>query len=365
MGTFLRDKEDWRFNRREFRALQEEFGTFTLEACADVGGTNAHCPRLCSKERSFLQQDVRGERVWCNPPFFRAWAFIRHYLQNERRDSSTAGMFVLPVWKDRPWWQDVQHMEQVRLFPKGTHLLIAACKEGGRRDMGPTPWDVVVLRDAPTHTPQAPQQELNSMPLALSSSLLRFVGVVGGHKCTVLIDSGSRGNFVSHDFVSRHRVPTAATADLLEVQLPSAQTLRSGRECVQLPLPINTYMDKVDLRVLDMKGYDVILGKPWLTRMEPTISYRTNTVSVLVSGEQHTFSTPDHLLNPNPTGKVVLLHSIKQVHGAVRQGGELFLARLKQPTEGGEAQAGYAELVQQFADVCADPTGVPWDGPSH
>ena len=30
-GTFLRDKEDWRFDRREFRALQEEFGTFTLD----------------------------------------------------------------------------------------------------------------------------------------------------------------------------------------------------------------------------------------------------------------------------------------------------------------------------------------------
>jgi hypothetical protein len=53
--------------------------------------------------------------------------------------------------------------------------------------------------------------------------------------------------------VSRHRVPTAATADVLEVQLPSAQTLRSGRECVQIPLRIDTYRDKVDLRVLDMK----------------------------------------------------------------------------------------------------------------
>jgi hypothetical protein len=31
---------------------------------------------------------------------------------------------------------------------------------------------------------------------ALSSSVLRFVGVVGGHKCTVLIDGGSGGNFV-------------------------------------------------------------------------------------------------------------------------------------------------------------------------
>jgi hypothetical protein len=44
MGTFLRDKEDWRFNRREFRALQEEFGTFTLDACADVGGTECSLP---------------------------------------------------------------------------------------------------------------------------------------------------------------------------------------------------------------------------------------------------------------------------------------------------------------------------------
>jgi hypothetical protein len=48
-GTFLRDKEDWRFNRREFRALQEEFGQFTLDACADVLGANAHCARFCSK----------------------------------------------------------------------------------------------------------------------------------------------------------------------------------------------------------------------------------------------------------------------------------------------------------------------------
>jgi hypothetical protein len=96
------------------------------------------------------------------------------------------------------------------------------------------------------------------MPLALSSSLLRFVGVVGGHKCTVLIDGGSGGNFVSQDFVARHRIPTTETVDLLDVQLPSV----AGMSQIMSIIVTASWPDTIRVRMdPPLSRTDVPLGK--------------------------------------------------------------------------------------------------------
>lgn len=54
---------------------------FTIDACCDDSGVNAHCAEFCSPARSFLSSDVSGMHVWLNAPFARVGRFLKHYLR--------------------------------------------------------------------------------------------------------------------------------------------------------------------------------------------------------------------------------------------------------------------------------------------
>jgi len=54
---------------------------FTIDACCDDSGVNAHCAEFCSPARSFLSSDVSGKHVWLNAPFARVGRFLKHYLR--------------------------------------------------------------------------------------------------------------------------------------------------------------------------------------------------------------------------------------------------------------------------------------------
>lgn len=148
-----RDTQDWQFSAIEFAELSEQFGGFTLDAAADVQGTNAHCARYCSSEQSFLDQDLQYEKVWGNFPFARIGEFLHHYLSQKALYPSLSGMFVVPVWRTMNWWPMVKNMQVVREYPAGVHLFSAPGADGKRVDLGPTRWPVLVLWDRPESTP--------------------------------------------------------------------------------------------------------------------------------------------------------------------------------------------------------------------
>ena len=45
-------------------------------------------------------------------------------------------------------------------------------------------------------------------------------------------------------------------------------------------ITIGRYVDQLDLDVTQLDDYDVILGKPWLTRRNPKIDWRKNVVKL-------------------------------------------------------------------------------------
>ena len=126
--------------------------TFTLDGACNSNGNNAHCKRYCSPKDSFLDKQLKDEIVWLNPPFNRMQEFVQHYVKCKAKHPTTVSACIcVPDW-DAPWKKDVQHMRVLKRFPKGSYLFDQpkGNAKKGRQQMGPTPWPVLILYDAPS-----------------------------------------------------------------------------------------------------------------------------------------------------------------------------------------------------------------------
>jgi len=115
----VREREDWMFDATEFRQykewLHQEHGLeLQLDACAHPSGCNSHLPEWCSREDSFLARDVAGLVVWMNPPYSRMEEFLHYTECKARQPSRTACMLVVPEWKHKAWWQQLEGWQTVK-----------------------------------------------------------------------------------------------------------------------------------------------------------------------------------------------------------------------------------------------------------
>ena len=133
--------------------------------------------------------------------------------------------------------------------------------------------------DKPTCTDLEPiQQHVSSIT---SVTPFRISATIFDQPSTILIDSGSSGNFINEKFISQHKQQTSPTKHTHIV------TLADGTQCetkVHLPAtPIvldSKYTTKQDLISLPLDGYDAILGMPWLKETNPIIDWKTRKITI-------------------------------------------------------------------------------------
>ena len=144
-------------------------------------------------------------------------------------------------------------------------------------------------RSSPKKTPDLGTPTGTSMPEVSNvtvlndglSDLLRVHGRVNGHKALILLDSGSTHDFVSEDFVRRHHLETQTGDDVFTVTLADGTTnTRPHVSTKPLHLTLPDLGEEQTFSVFPLSRYDVILGKPWLTKNNPTVNYRTNEVKI-------------------------------------------------------------------------------------
>ena len=373
-----KDTSDWMLNRSEFLKWQRELGvTFSVDACCDPDGFNSHVPtRFYSKDKSFLQADVSGETVWCNPPFHSAVTFLSHYLQcKSTAPWSTSGVFILPKWRNPKWANLTQGMRLLHEYPAHTQLFTRPNADPAldRVQVGPAPWPVQVFYDPPvpssitnisldnlpstsgssppsqyppelsspspsnistqpnsssllsSYTDQVPNPQFQtecpsplhasttalttSLPTTIPSNssvsllshplftqtdklcslsskpepdmaeqLIVFDCLVQGKPARAMLDSGATRNFLSHSFVHQHKLPTSTLQHPLRVRLADGSIMKTA-ECIpSASFMVGDYSEELDLVLAQIDAFDLILGKPWLTKHNPTIVWSTNTI---------------------------------------------------------------------------------------
>ena len=101
-----------------------------------------------------------------------------------------------------------------------------------------------------------------------------------GRKVVALVDSGATHNFIASEFCYKHgmryvkKTRTVVLADGSNSEAVGA--LQSAR------VTIGQHAVKEDFIVMDMKGeeFQCILGKPWLSAVNPTIDWNKNCMTI-------------------------------------------------------------------------------------
>ncbi len=131
------------------------------------------------------------------------------------------------------------------------------------------------IRPCPNKTPRPAVSPLQIDPVISTLSVLTFqlFTPVQSVTASALVDSGSSGNFISQDLLSRLHLPRRRHARELQVETINGKPL--GRGCVKFESPPmklkigNLHEEEIKFLVLEAPTVDIILGRPWLILHSP------------------------------------------------------------------------------------------------
>ena len=195
------------------------------------------------------------------------------------------------------------------------------------------------------------------------SSLFTYRGSMRGIPITVLIDSGSTCNWVSADLVKENKLQTAPV-QAYELSLADGSTLTCNSILAKTPIKIGRYREKLRLDVIPLSGYDIILGKPWLTDKCPSIQWQLNTISFDYKGECITLGHAQ--ADGNIHAKLNLI-TAPQLRRLVKKRAQLFAVNVeeKSVTSDDPLPPSCQKILDDYQDVFpADlPKGLPPERP--
>ena len=138
----------------------------------------------------------------------------------------------------------------------------------------------VNLTDA-VSAPTSNSSEIINVIAGTEHDSLLIDGKINGHRATFLVDTGSTHDFNSESFVQRHRIQTNQSSDNLHVALADGATSdRPLRQTGNLKLNFGGHSETQVLTIFPLHRCDAILGKPWLTRHNPVIDFRTHEIKI-------------------------------------------------------------------------------------
>ncbi|KAJ3684806.1 hypothetical protein LUZ61_013970 [Rhynchospora tenuis] len=204
-------------------------------------------------------------------------------------------------------------------------------------------------------------------PQELSGSqTLKFKGFIHQTPILALIDSGSTYSFIHPSIIHLHSIPTVSSPPML-VTTASGSKLLSDRKChpLQFILQQNTF--EGEFRVLEVQGYDIILGMDWIAKVGPVVIDCIKGVVQLKHGDQ--------VISLQVQGEMA---AVKMCQGEVcitkeqQKGSEVILAQLfvtqleSTATSSSSLQDQMSHLppqlqqvVSQFSSVFSNPSSLP------
>ena len=188
--------------------------------------------------------------------------------------------------------------------------------------------------------------------------LLTLKGKCLGKTVKVLIDSGANGDFMSTKFMENNKL-TCELGTNSKVKLANLTQQTCHGVVSDVDLKINQYEDILNFEVTDLGHYDLILGKPWLTRIDPVIRWRKN---ILYFAHRGRFVCLKH--DAFYLRKSTCISALQAVKLAKQKKTQLFLAVVKpvEDTANNRSGAipGLEETLEEFSDVFQEvPPGLP------
>ena len=198
-------------------------------------------------------------------------------------------------------------------------------------------------------------------------TLLTFIGSVNGYPARILIDGGAEGNVISTSFQQRHSLPLTSCAPIPIILPDGSYSITNHSASIHLER--DKYSDDIDTLLYPLKKYDLILGKPWLTRINPLINWRNNDLHFSHQGNDVHWTCRGFTPSSVSAKSRGLLMSHMHFHAlAAQPGSEVFLALVKIDKDKKTSTPALPPEIQpivhdEFPDVFPDtlPAGLPPD----
>ena len=104
---------------------------------------------------------------------------------------------------------------------------------------------------------------------------------VGKCIASCLIDSGATHDFISENWVEKNKLTTMESGEEITITLADGRDLALKQKTTSaLSLDLGGYLWKQPFTVIPMAGYDIILGKPWLSDHQPQIDFKKTLIGL-------------------------------------------------------------------------------------
>lgn len=204
------------------------------------------------------------------------------------------------------------------------------------------------------------QLSLNALSGTDSADSIQLKATVKNKTMLILVNTGSSHCFVSSHFVQLNNLPTTPIAPQ-KVKLANDNWMTTTKQVKGLEWFLQGHTFNSDMIVLDLLPYDAILGFDQLKSHSPmqcdwqakTLQFKHKNKEVLLTG-----------LQPQPLELNTI--STKQVYKST-QGNDIWAYVIVEPTvvlqatqsTDGPKDEDIQLLLQQYADVFQEPTGLP------
>ncbi|KAJ3703306.1 hypothetical protein LUZ61_007011 [Rhynchospora tenuis] len=203
-------------------------------------------------------------------------------------------------------------------------------------------------------------------PQGLSGSqTLKFKGFVHQISVLVLIDSGSTHSFIHPSIVHINNIPTVPSLPMI-VTTSSGSKLLSDLKCQPLTFELQSHQFKGEFRILEVQGYDLILGMDWVAQVGPLVIDCVKGTVQLKHGQQ------DIVLQvQSEVAEVKLCHGEVCLSSEQKKGSDVIFAQLFETyVDADQLTSNFSDqlatlhpklqaVVSNYSSVFTDPSSLP------
>ncbi|KAJ4783151.1 polyprotein [Rhynchospora pubera] len=186
---------------------------------------------------------------------------------------------------------------------------------------------------------------------------MRFKGYVGPTPVCALVDSGSTHSFVNPDILTSKNFVISQTIPM-SVIVANGNKMLTDAECKGFKFSIQGNEFTKDVRLLDIKGYDLILGLDWLTERGPMMVDWKKGCLKFKDGDKEV-----QLQVSEETAGLALCHSEMNLVQEGRKGSEILVAHLFKVEVENRKEIEVAQelkpILTEYAYLFEEPTTLP------
>ncbi len=232
---------------------------------------------------------------------------------------------VVPYSPNAKWWSHLPGKQVTTLWSDDGDPPLAVYSTVDQFHLGPpTP---PIPTPVPDPIPVPVPYDINAIELPdLSNVLITYTMNINGTTAVALLDTGAQKDFLNKRFTDRHKVKTVKTSDMY-VRMANGSRQDASHIARDIDIDIQGYRTSWTPTVTDLGHFDLILDMPWLTRVNPSINFKTKDATVTLP-DGSVFTLHANLKTATEETHIASL-TTKEFAKSVKRGVDFFFGRLK------------------------------------